>query len=87
MRNEKQMSQLDHEGYFVGVTMAEESPLEPGIFLIPGGAIDTDTPVVPEGKRAKWAGIWVFEDIPIFPPELPSGLVTEDGLEQEVTSE
>jgi hypothetical protein len=64
MRNEKQMSQLDHEGFFVGTTMAEESPLEPGVFLVPGGAVDVEPPVVPEGQRAKWVDGWVLEDIP-----------------------
>jgi hypothetical protein len=69
MRNEKQMSQLDHEGYLVGITMAEESPLEPGVFLVPGGAVDAEPPVVPAGQRAKWVGEWVLEDIPQPEPE------------------
>jgi hypothetical protein len=69
MRNEKQMSQLDHEGFFVGTTMAEESPLEPGVFLVPGGAVDVAPPVAPEGQRAKWVGEWVLEDIPQPEPE------------------
>ena len=60
----KQVSQLDADGYFVGVTVADESPLEPGVFLLPAGAIDAAAPVVPEGQRAKWDGAWVFEDIP-----------------------
>lgn len=40
----KVMSQLDGEGYFLGPTRADESPLEPGVFLIPGGAIPQDPP-------------------------------------------
>lgn len=60
----KQVIQLDADGYFVGITTADESPLEAGVFLLPAGAIDTATPTVPEGKRAKWDGAWVFEDIP-----------------------
>jgi hypothetical protein len=60
----KQVSQLDQNGYFVGITTADPSPLEPGAFLIPGGAVDTDPPEsIPEGKRAKWNGQWVFEDV------------------------
>lgn len=65
----KQVSQLDQDGYFVGLTTADLSPLEPGVYLIPGGAIDQPAPVVPEGKMAKWNGQWLFEDIPQPEPE------------------
>jgi hypothetical protein len=60
----KQVIQLDAAGYFVGFATADESPLEPGVYLIPGGCIDVAAPTVPEGQRAKWDGGWVFEDIP-----------------------
>jgi hypothetical protein len=77
----KSVVQLNEENYFVGLTFADESPLEPGVFLIPGGAIDIDAPIVPEGKRAKWNGEWVLEDIPAeVSPELPTP--TEDDLEE-----
>ena len=69
MRNEKLMSQLDADGYFVAATYGDESPLEPGVFLVPGGAVDAEPPVVPEGQRAKWVGEWVLEDIPQPEPE------------------
>ena len=65
----KQVSQLDQNGYFVGVVSADSSPLEPGVFLIPGGCIDEPAPTIPEGQRAKWNGQWVFEDIPQPEPE------------------
>ena len=60
----KQVIQLNHEGYFVGVTNADESPLEPGVYHIPAGCIDTSVPTIPEGKLAKWDGQWVFENMP-----------------------
>lgn len=60
----KQVIQLTFEGYFAGVTIADESPLEPGVFLLPAGCIDAPVPRIPEGKLAKWDGAWVFEDIP-----------------------
>ena len=60
----KQVIQLDASGYFTNVTTADESPLEPGVFLIPGGCIEATIPTIPEGQRAKWDGAWVFEDIP-----------------------
>jgi len=60
----KQVIQLDAAGYFVGPTPAHESPLEPGVFLIPAGAVDAPMPSIPEGKLAKWDGAWVYEDAP-----------------------
>jgi hypothetical protein len=65
----KQICQLDAAGYFTGTTTADESPLEPGVYLIPGGCIEATEPTVPEGQRAKWNGAWVFEDIPQPEPE------------------
>lgn len=61
--NTKSVYQLDEEGYLVGQTIAFESPLEPGIFHIPRGCIDTDKEL-PELKfvddRIKWSGTeWV----------------------------
>ena len=68
----KQVSQLDQDGYFVGVTTADPSPLEPDVYLIPGGCVDEPAPTIPEGQRAKWdSGQWVFEDIPPEKPEQP----------------
>jgi hypothetical protein len=62
--NTKTVSQLNPDGYFVFPVEADESPLEPGVFLIPARAIDVLPPQVPAGKMARWAGEWVFEDIP-----------------------
>jgi len=68
----KQVSQLNKDGYFVGVTTADASPLEPDVYLIPGGCIDKPAPTIPEGQRAKWDdGQWKFEDIPPEKPEQP----------------
>ena len=75
----KQVSQLDQDGYFVGVTTADPSPLEPGVFLIPGGCIDEPAPTIPQGQRAKWDnGQWVFEEIPPEKPEQPYDSWTYD---------
>ena len=64
--NQKIVSQLDAEGYFVCPTFADESPLEPGVFLLPGGAIDKEPPkTIEEGKRYRpWGSGWRSEDIP-----------------------
>lgn len=60
----KTILQLSADNYFVGTVTADESPLEPGVFLIPAGCVDVPAPVIPEGKFARWSGKWVFEDIP-----------------------
>lgn len=52
----KTVSQLDAMGYFVGSVIADKSPLEDGVFLIPGGAVDFPPVHVPEGFKAKWNG-------------------------------
>lgn len=61
----KIVSQLDSHGYFVGPVEADPSPLEEGVFHIPGGAIDMPPPDVPEGKVALWQGSgWAFVNPP-----------------------
>lgn len=72
----KWISQLDADGVFVGEVMADESPLEPGVFLIPGGAVDAAAPQdVPVGQRARWVnGDWLLEALPpgtVLPPWVP----------------
>lgn len=59
----KSVTQLDEFGYFLGTSIAYESPLEPGVFHIPANAIDVKPPTVPANKRARWMGEWVFEDV------------------------
>ena len=61
--NTKFVYQLDEEGYLVGQTIAFESPLEPGVFHIPRGCVDTDKEL-PKLKhfddRIKWSGTeWI----------------------------
>lgn len=58
----KIVSQLNADGYFVGPAIADASPLEPNVYLLPGGAIDISPPLIPDNKVAKWVGEWVFED-------------------------
>lgn len=61
----KIVSQLDSDDIFVGPVIAYESPLEPGVFHIPGGAVDVAPVTVPDGKRARWVDPeWVLEELP-----------------------
>lgn len=62
----KIVSQLDSEGYFVAAVVADESPREPGVYLLPAGAVDRAPPAVVEhGKRYRvWGAGWRGEDLP-----------------------
>lgn len=68
----KTVVQLDVNGYFVGTTTADESPKEPGVYLMPAGTVDTEAPTVPDGQRAKWDNGWVFEDVPVPVSDIPT---------------
>lgn len=69
----KIVSQLDAKGYLIGAAIADESPMEPDVYLIPGGCVDAAPIEVPAGKRAKWTSEgFSLEDLPEPPkPEEP----------------
>ncbi|MFU1907623.1 tail fiber assembly protein [Bordetella avium] len=46
----KVVSQLDADGCYCRPTVADESPLESGVYLIPGGAVDIAPPELVSGK-------------------------------------
>lgn len=57
-------------GFLVGASEADESPLEPGVFLIPAMATETVPPNVAEGMRVRFDGdAWVVESNPEPEPE------------------
>lgn len=84
----KTVSQLTPEGYYTGQTTADESPLEPGVWLMPAGAVDMAAPSVPAGMRARLVdGDWQFEPAPTpdpqstpTPPTLPDLIQTTHAL-------
>ena len=61
----KYVAQLDDDGYFCGMTVADESPLEGGVYHMPSGTVEAEAPNTPDGHLAKWDGSWVFEPIPV----------------------
>jgi hypothetical protein len=81
---QKQVCQLDSESYFVGFTLADESPLEAGVYLLPAGAVDTTAPSIPEGKKAKWNGSWVYEDIPKPEPDIEPEEPTPEQIQDQI---
>jgi hypothetical protein len=57
-------------GEYLGEGLADESPLEPGVWLIPAQAVDVEPPQAGNGERVVWAGDgWQVEPIPAPEPE------------------
>lgn len=49
--------QTDGAGHFVSETVADESPLEPGVYLVPAGAVMKAPPKSwPDDKWPRWNG-------------------------------
>lgn len=52
----KPVYQYDMAGLFVGQTEADESPLEPGAFLIPARCVTVKPPEFGDGHWPRWNG-------------------------------
>lgn len=65
--------QCDDAGYLIGRAVADESPLEPGVFLIPFGAVATKPPHSLTAKQEwRWlAGAWKVVDARPTPAPSP----------------
>jgi len=50
-------------GEYLGEGTADESPLEPGAYLVPAHATTTAPPTAMTGKARVWQGGWVFVDV------------------------
>lgn len=49
--------QYNADGFFIGVTEVDESPLEPGVVLVPAMCTRTPPPTeIPQGFIPRWSG-------------------------------
>jgi hypothetical protein len=76
----KTVYQTDFQGYFTCPVEADPSPLEPGVWLIPGGAVEVRPPVLSSGQRARWNGRAWDVIAPSPPPPPPPPLTPEELL-------
>lgn len=81
----KLVPQLDSNGVFIGATVADESPLEPGVFLIPGGAIDEVIPEIPGSHQARWTGQWVIEPTPVLHQDASENTPSPDASQMPIS--
>jgi hypothetical protein len=60
----------DYDGCFIGVSEADESPLEPNVYLIPAYATTVEVPQFNEGFIPVWNGeSWDIKDISLEIPK------------------
>jgi len=81
----KTVYQLNQNGEYTGETIAHESPLEPGIYLIPGGCVETAPPKTKEGQIAVWDGVWTLVDVP--KPEKPKEPTAKEIAAQKISTQ
>ncbi|WP_277759575.1 hypothetical protein [Pseudomonas sp. A34-9] len=53
---DKIVYQTNHLGLFVAEVVADESPLEPGVYMIPGGCVEIPPPAIADHQAAWWNG-------------------------------
>jgi len=73
--------QTDKNGVFVGVTSADQDPLDSSRWLIPAGCVETPPPACAEEQFALWNGSsWSVEDIEIIEPDPAEEPPTQEEL-------
>lgn len=61
---------FDSAGFYTGPTLAQESPLEPGVWLFPSSTTEDAPPEFDPSRIARWDGSrWNLEEVQ--PQELP----------------
>ena len=63
---QKTVFQLNRNGFYVGATEADESPLEAGVWLIPAGCVEVSPPTSwPDDEWPRWNGsAWALSNKP-----------------------
>ena len=77
---------FDENNAFAGEYKAQESPLEPGVFLAPIRSTEVVPPTVTRSQYAQWNNSsWVIVDIPDTPVYVPTQeeIEAENKLKQE----
>lgn len=73
----KVVYQLNRAGVFVGTTLADPSPMEPGVFLIPAGCVEQAPPEHIDGLVRVWRGnLWSYVNKALEPKEADTPLPT-----------
>ena len=73
--------QTSHDGVFLYVTTADQDPMDPTNWLIPGGCVTVQPPSLEENQLARWDGTgWLVEGVPVEeePPTPPVDNRTEE---------
>jgi hypothetical protein len=74
----KKIYHYNQDGCYCGQDIADESPLEPGVYLIPALATDQKPPTPGENQLVRFVNReWILEDIPIAEPESEPSNETE----------
>jgi len=73
------------DGIYLGESEADESPLEPGVFLIPGSATEIEPPIVESGFTPVFNGVaWEVKDISLEQTEPITEPVAEGKTQAEL---
>ena len=76
---------FSEDGVFTGIEEAQESPLEPGVFLMPAQSCQVAPPETPEGTHPVWdGGEWQIVAIPVS--EEPEHEVSEGPSAAEIAA-
>ena len=69
----KRVYLFDETGIYLGPYRAQESPREPGAFIVPTLSTEVPPPGLAQGQTAKWDGAaWSVIDPPVIPPHVPT---------------